>query len=252
MALHTEFAGETKVAVSSRCDSCLLRTNCFIARLTLPRGDNVERISTSKRAIPQGQFLFRAGDPAKALYIVKVGAVKTLARLPRGGETVLAHHFPGDIVGATAINRGRHPLSAQALTDTRVCELPWAPLTQRTPDGLESLLSISELISREVDHGYERMLIMSKKQPSARVAHFILAHAQRMARLGLSQSEFFFPISISELAKYLGLARETVSRQISTFRTRGLIDTHGRIMKIKAAAKLRDIAEGVTHKPALT
>ncbi len=225
-----------------QCESCILRLDCFIARLLSLQDGNKEAIVKNKRSVPQGEFLFEAGSQSKSIYIVKVGAIKTVKLCPRGTETVLAHHFPGDIVGSASINQGHHHLSAQALSDTRVCELSWDQLTKNTPYGLELSLRISELISAEVNHGYERIIVMSKKNPRAKVAHFIVSQSKRMEKLGLSPTEFHFPISISELATYLGLARETVSRQLSALKEQGVIDIFGKTIKINSSNELAEIS----------
>lgn len=245
MGIETAVSNTTYQPTTNRnqCESCILRLNCFIARFLNNQDDSKDHIIRNKRSIKQGEFLFEAGNKSESIYIVKIGAIKTVKLCPRGTETVLAHHFPGDIVGAASINRGYHHLSAQALSDTRVCELSWAQLTQNTPYGLELSLRISELISTEVNHGYERIIVMSKKHPSAKVAHFIVSHSKRMEKLGLSPREFHFPISISELATYLGLARETVSRQLSALKEQGVIDINGKTIKINSSKKLSEISD---------
>lgn len=226
-----------------QCESCILRLDCFIAKTLSPQDGNQDQIVKNKRSIPQGEFLFEAGSKSESVYIVKIGAIKTMKLCPRGTETVLAHHFPGDIVGAASINHDHHHLSAQALSDARVCELPWDQLTQNTSCGLELSLRISELISEEVNHGYERIIVMSKKRPIVKVAHIIVAQSKRMGKLGLSSTEFQFPISISEIANYLGLARETVSRQLSELKNKGVIEIREKIIKINSREELAKIAE---------
>ncbi len=247
MVLVDLFMGNKKARYSNQCDSCLLRLSCFMARLSQNNESAKEQISRNTRNIQKGEFLFKAGHSAGEFYIVKVGAIQTLSLFPRGENTVLALHLPGDIVGATSLPYGRHAVSAKALVDSRVCELPWNQLTQLTPEGLGFALSISDLISREVEHGYERIITMSMKQPIARVANFILSYARRMERLGLSQSAFVLPIGVSDLAKYLSLARETVSRQIGALKKYDIIESDGRLFKIIDAEGLRDIVEDVYH-----
>jgi CRP/FNR family transcriptional regulator, anaerobic regulatory protein len=243
----TETAINSHHQISSRhqCESCLLRLDCLIAKLLNSNDQNKEQILKNKRSISQGDFLFKAGNKSESIYIVKVGAIKTVKVCPQGAETVLAYHFPGDIVGAASINKGLHHLNAQALSDTRVCELSWDQLTQSTPYGLELSLRISELISNEVNHGYERIIIMSKKQPRSKVAYFLVSYSKRMKSLGLSPTEFNFPVSISELSTYLGLARETVSRQLSALKEKDIVDIQGKSIKIKSYEALAEMAEEI-------
>ena len=243
MVLLDLVSGTKKANYSNPCGSCLLRMSCLMARLSQNNESISEQRQRKTRNIKKGEFLFEAGHSSDGFYIVKVVAIQTLALFPRSDNSVLALHLSGDIVGATSLQYGRHAVSAKAVSDARVCELPWNRLTQLTPEALGFTLSISELISREVEHGYERIITLSMKQPIARVANFILSYARRMERLGLSQSAFVLPIGISDLAKYVGLARETVSRQIGALKKYNIIDADGRVFAIKDAEGLRDIVE---------
>lgn len=245
MLTETAINSHHQTASRHQCESCILRLDCFIAKLLSLNGQNQEQIAKNKRSIRQGEFLFKTGNKSESIYIVKVGAIKTVKVCPQGTETVLAYHFPGDIVGAASINKGHHHLNAQALSDTRVCELPWDQLTQNTPYGLELSLRISELISDEVNHGYERIIVMSKKQPISKVAYFLVSYSKRMKNLGLSTTEFNFPVSISELSTYLGLARETVSRQLSSLKEKNIVDIRGKSIKIRSYESLAEMAEDI-------
>ena len=243
MGIEATFDDHQETTTRHQCD-CIFRRSCLIAKNhDSENSDKNQRIK--KKSLSKGDFLFREDTKAESIYMIRVGAIKVCHP---DSKTALNHYFPGDIVGVGAafINQGRHHLNAQALDDTLVCELPWNQFTQHTRHDPELALRISELVSTEVNQGYERIIVMSKKRPLSRIAAFIVSYSTRMQRMGLSQTEFNFPISISELAIYLGLARETVSRQLSAIREQGIVDIRGKRLRIRSAEGLAELAEPIS------
>jgi len=203
--------------------------NCSLAALCLPMGltaDDVERLDgIVKRARPlhRGDYVFRNGERFHSLYVVKTGSVKTYAPSSEGGEHVLGFHLPGELVGLDAIEKEVHACSAKVLETSAICEVPFSSL-----EGLSNTIpslqhQLYRLLSKEIGHDTEMLLLLSKKNAEERLAAFLLSISKRLRKRGLSPTDFYLSMSRYEIGNYLGLAVETVSRLFTRFQDDGLL-----------------------------
>ncbi len=203
--------------------------NCSLATLCLPMGlalDDVERLDgIVKRARPlhRGDYVFRDGERFHSLYAVKTGSVKTYALSPEGGEHVLGFHLSGELIGLDAIEKEMHACSAKALETSAICEVPFSRL-EALSNTIPSLQhQLYRLLSKEVGHDTEMLLLLGKKSAEERLAAFLLRISKRLRRRGLSPTDFYLSMSRYEIGNYLGLAVETVSRLFTRFQDDGLL-----------------------------
>lgn len=203
--------------------------NCSLATLCLPMGlslDDVEQLDTIvKRARPlhRGDYVFRNGERFHSLYVVKTGSVKTYAPSPEGGEHVLGFHLPGELIGLDAIEKEVHACSAKVLETSAICEVPFSSL-EALSNTIPSLQhQLYRLLSKEIGHDTEMLLLLGKKSAEERLAAFLLSMSGRLRIRGLSPTDFYLSMSRYEIGNYLGLAVETVSRLFTRFQDDGLL-----------------------------
>lgn len=203
--------------------------NCSLSSLCLPMGlspEDVERLDDivrHARPLHRNDFLFRAGDRFRSLYVVKTGALKSFAPCPEGGEQVLGFHLPGEIIGLDAIDKDLHVCSAKVLETSAICEIPFARLAELTATIPSLQHQMFRLLSREIGHDTDMLLLLGKKSAEERLAVFLLSLSQRLQKRGLSASDFYLSMSRHEIGNYLGLAVETVSRIFTRFQEDGLM-----------------------------
>ncbi|WP_089726982.1 fumarate/nitrate reduction transcriptional regulator Fnr [Candidatus Thiosymbion oneisti] len=203
--------------------------NCSLATLCLPMGltsDDVERLDgIVKRARPlhRGDYVFRNGERFHSLYVVKTGSVKTYAPSPEGGEHVLGFHLPGELIGLDAIEKEVHTCSAKVLETSAICEVPFSRLETLSSTIPSLQHQLYRLLSKEIGHDTELLLLLGKKSAEERLAAFLLSISKRLRKRGLSPTDFYLSMSRYEIGNYLGLAVETVSRLFTRFQDDGLL-----------------------------
>lgn len=194
--------------------------------------DELEQIMERGRALKKGEHLYRTGDEFVAVHAVRTGAVKTYALSEDGTEQVTGFYLPGEILGMEGINEDRHHSSAKALDGATVCKIPFSSLEElshRIPTLQHHILS---LMSKELCADRAMHLLLGKKSADDRLAAFLLALSARHQRRGLSASRFRLPMSRYDIANYLGLAVETVSRIFTRFQQNGVLEVEGRELVI--------------------
>lgn len=167
-----------------------------------------------------GEALFHEGDPATRVFTLTRGTLKLYRLLPDGRRHVTGFLHAGDFLGIGLSHE--HAVSAEALEEAQLC---WFP-RNRFDDFVEQYSSMERSLYRtatdELAAAQEQMLLLARKTASERVASFLLELAERTA-VGSSEPIVRLPMSRSDIADYLGLTKETVSRVISSFKKRGFI-----------------------------
>jgi len=225
------------------CAFCGLYGICKLAGLEQPEEQTLLDYMVSRREpIPQGGCLFNAGDPFQELFAVKSGSFKTYAVLESGREQVIGFHFPGELIGVEAIAAGRYPYTVKALESASVCRLE----LQRMALSGEQQASFQEQLiaamSRRAQQEQWVPLLMGAQTAEQRIALFLLSVACRFAVRDLPSGEFRLPMSRSDIANYLGLAVETISRMLQRFQNQRLLVVHGRNLRLRNLSGIRSLA----------
>lgn len=237
--------------------------DCSLGELCLPAGvdrDDLGRLDTlvqRRRPLQRGESLFRAGDPLRSVYVASAGAFKTVVVNASGEEHVLGFHLPGELFGLDAIGSGKHRCEAIALGEAKVCELPFASLSTVAAQLPSLQRQLLRVMGQSADRDHDHVDVLSRRQASERIALFLHGLGERYHRIGQPGDDFQLPMSRDEIARYLGLALETVSRGFTRLHEDGVIDVRGRRVRIVDAAALHAVANGCEadaprgqHKPA--
>ncbi len=201
------------------CEQCRVRPVAICRALDGSALDELEAITTRLR-LPAGRSLFDEGDPAESLFSLTEGMVKVFKMLPDGRRQITGFLLPGDLLGLAFFHS--YAYSAEAVTDVHLCRFPrerFMRLLERHPALEKELLSRA---SSELAAAQEQMLLLGRKSARERVASFLLALARRQEASG--RKRIALPMSRHDIADYLGLTIETVSREIQAARAAGLID----------------------------
>lgn len=224
--------------------------NCSLSLLCLPMGlapDDVERLDEivkRTRPLHRGDFLFREADRFRSLYVVKTGSVKTFAPSPEGGEQVLGFHLPGEVIGLDAIDKDIHACSAKVLETSAICEIPFTRLEELTATIPSLQHQMYRLLSKEIGHDTDMLLLLGKKNAEERLAAFLLSLSKRLHKRGLSATDFYLSMSRHEIGNYLGLAVETVSRLFTRFQDDGLMHVDRKHIQLLDVGSLESLVGG--------
>ncbi|MBF6023873.1 helix-turn-helix domain-containing protein [Lysobacter niastensis] len=161
-----------------------------------------------------GDHVFREGDPFDAIAAVRAGTVKTYVIDEEGHEHVLGFHLPGEVIGLNAIDEAHYPCNAIALDTVMLCRFSFpkvAVLASRVP-GLQRQLF--RLLSRDIGRA---SLLAGDWSADQRLAAFLIGLSRRLAARGFSPTRFQLTMARTDIANYLRLAPETVSRVLRRF-----------------------------------
>ena len=224
--------------------------DCSLGELCLPAGvdrDDLGRLDTlvqRRRPLQRGESLFRAGDPLRSVYVASAGAFKTVVVNASGEEHVLGVHLPGELFGLDAIGSGKHRCEAIALGEAKVCELPFASLSTVAAQLPSLQRQLLRVMGQSADRDHDHVDVLSRRQASERIALFLHGLGERYQRIGQPGDDFQLPMSRDEIARYLGLALETVSRGFTRLHEDAVIEVRGRRVRILDAAALHAVANG--------
>ncbi len=209
---------------TARCETCRLADSCPMLDGT---GAPAEAVPAGRvRVMHEGDRLYRAGDRVDAVYRVRTGVVKTGLTAPDGSEQVTSFFGAGEWVGLDALDGGRHRGEAVALDTASVCVIPVAALRERLAAcGRASRLMV-EAMSRRIASRDGMHLTLARDSAVQRMAGFLLDLSGRRAAAGLDPDEIALPMSRGEIASYLALAVETVSRLLTRMQRSGAIRVH--------------------------
>lgn len=227
-------------AARPRCGTCILRPHCLPAGLAPEPLRKFENMVQHFATLAPGEHLFRVGDHFHSLYAVRTGCLKTCAVDPNGREHVLNFHFVGEIIGIDAIFPEQHFADAIALVESSVCHLPYRAISQFAREVPELQVQLVRALSR---HVFSMTSISGDFSAEERLAAFLIMVGARNRLAGGSATELQLAMSRQDIANYLRLATETVSRILARFQKSGLLRANRRQITLLNPDGLYAIAE---------
>jgi CRP/FNR family transcriptional regulator len=224
------------------CAVCGLGRLCLASGIDPRQIAQLERVVQMRRSLKRGQFLVRSGDPFRTLYAVRSGSFKTCAETPEGEEQVIDFHLPGDLIGLDAYDSGVHARSTQALEGASVCEVPVEQLQDLLAQNPRLQRHLFRLSARALDRDRKHLFTLGRRQAQERIALFLLNWSERQRALLNQSDKLTLPMSRYELASYLGMAFETVSRVLSRFDEQGVIAVNRGRVQVRDFARLHALA----------
>jgi CRP/FNR family transcriptional regulator, anaerobic regulatory protein len=233
-------AGSTVMAMrpnpTAQCQECPTRQLCLAAGLEHAALDRLAACMKPSAPMARGDHLYRAGDPAGGCFVVRSGAYKTFAISAAGEEHVTGFFFPGELLGMAGQASGAHRESATALMTSTACrvQLDDIPTLWSIGSGpsLLRLMGQTERL-RSDDH-----INLSQSRADARVAGFLVALSKRMQHQGRDPLRLPTPMSRTDLANYLGITLECLSRVLARLSQAGLISASRTDITVRAPTEL--------------
>ena len=227
--------------LKAHCASCGMRELCLPVGLDPDAMAQFDEVVSNRRRVKKRDALYRPGDRFTALYAIRLGTFKTLVVTEDGREQITGYHMAGEIVGLDGISDDRHACQAVALEDGEVCILPFNRLDELAHDVPVLRRNLYRVISKDICNDQNMMLLLGSRCAEERLALFLLDLAGRYQMRGYSSSEFVLRMTREEIASYLGLKLETVSRLFSRLHEEGLIQVQGRAIKLLDSVALKKL-----------
>lgn len=192
------------------------------------------------------QSAFHEGDPAKRVFMVTQGALKLYTLLADGRRQITGFMFPGDFLGISVDEE--YAFTVEALEDTELWWFSRDAFDRFVSENPKVERELYRLAAHELAEAQRQMVLLGRKAAAERLASFFLALLQRAERAsGQLETAFNLPMSRIDIADYLGLTKETVSRMLAHLRGQGLIrlQSQNRVEVLKRQG-LAAIADGST------
>lgn len=227
---------------TSACASCGARAFSVCGSLEPDDLASLDAIA-ERTTLEAGDALVREGDPAVDVFNVTSGSVRVYKLLPDGRRQITGFLFAGDFIGLASGDT--YGFSAEAIEATTLCRFRrseyWA-LIRETP-ALEGALL--DRATHELAAAQGQMLLLGRKTARERLASFLADLPDRDPLRPSSDGVVHLPMTRSEIADYLGLTIETVSRELTKLKTAGIVTPVSlHALRIDRPEVLRDIADG--------
>ena len=232
------------LAFHQDCENCALADICLPVGLSQDEMHQLDKAVTKQYVVKRGEKLFKENEPFTALYAVRSGSVKTYHNAFMDREQITGFYLGGELLGFSGIAATKYKVTAEALEASSVCVLLF-----------DRLLVLAAKIPQLQKH---LMALLSQKQEnkipinssaSERLSLFLLSLSAKYKRRHYAADHFTLSMSRQDIANFLGLATETMSRLFSRFQQDGIIEVDHRDILIKDFRALQTIACGAPHGP---
>jgi len=168
-----------------------------------------------------GQTLFREGDPATRVFTLTRGSLRLYKLLPDGRRHIVGFMAPGDFLGISVDDE--HAFTAEMIEDGELCCFPRSRFDEFTVGHPSMERELYQMAAHELSAAQLQLVLLGRKTAAERLAQFLLILAKKNQRPGDETNVVKLPMQRGDIADYLGLTKETVSRLLSAFRAARLV-----------------------------
>ena len=227
------------------CSLCGLEPICRVLEYGVGEIELPEGILLRRQQVAKGETVFRTGDPFRSIFAVKSGSFMNLIKTPDGEEQVTGFSLVGELIGAEGLAGGYYNCTARAVEPSSICELRMEQLQQAGQPAESLQQGIIMLLAQEVAFCRSVSSSLIRQKGEKRLAAFVLSVSNRLAARGMSGTEFKLNMSQTDIASYLGLSRETVSRGLAKMRKDGISKVRGKHFELQDMDQLRRLAGSI-------
>lgn len=174
----------------------------------------------NQRRVESGSHLFREGDDADHVYEIKSGILRLTRVLENGKRQVIAFGLPGDLIGFP--NGDLHHTDCDAIATAEIVAHRRRALETGEGDA-ETHQRLLQAALREISAMQDHFMMLARKSAMEKVASFLIVLSERTGSPIGNYTTFSLPMSRADIADFLGLTVETVSRMFTLLRQQGTI-----------------------------
>lgn len=196
-----------------------------------------------KTVFVPGEALVREGEAADSLFNITSGSVRVYRLLSDGRRQITGFLFAGDFLGL--VGGATHPFSAEAIEPTTACRFRKSEYDALVNDCPALERALFQRATHELAAAQNQLLLLGRKTARERIASFLLDLPEHDPMRATSPGHVRLPMTRTEIADYLGLTIETVSRVLTKLKVSGvvrLLSLHE--LRIEQVDRLRAIAAG--------
>ena len=204
----------------TRCSLCKIRSYSFCRCLNDDQLEIFSKVSFEKKFTDK-ENIFLQNDPSRHLYNITEGNVKIYQLLDDGRIQIIGFLYPGDFFGTYKNNKYNY--SAEAIGNLRVCVFDQRVLDKYMDQNPILAKELLNETSYELTLAQDRMTVMGRLNAIEKIAIFLINISNQRKRIGWQSNPISLSMARQDIADYLGLTIETVSREISKLKTSNII-----------------------------
>ena len=205
--------------------------------------ERLQSIATIVDCRRGGSHLYTEGEPARFVYFIDEGIVRTSRCAENGHRQILSFRAPGDLFGLP--DSGRYVNSAETVCPARLYRLPWQRLQQMLLAEPQLQLIVLEKLSYDFRQAQARIMSLGQQNTYQRLASFILEFIQLAQFYDEKQSRLKLPVNRFDLADYIGTAPESAARAFARLESDGLVRRiTSRTLEIRDVEGLKALQRG--------
>lgn len=212
-------------ANDSACLACPTQDQCLASKLDAKQLSQLAQCGQLGRHVPKGSVVYRQSDVADRLFSVKTGAVKTFHVSEDGQQQITGFKLAGNAFGLVDMNVDKRTEYAETVTDSIICGFSQSRLKAMMA---ESPTLLDNFIKQCSDQMRTQQKNAKDDDAIDRVLRFLGTLQQAFSRPGVDVSGFTLPMSNKDIANYLRLRPETLSRVFQQLKASGRLQLKGR------------------------
>jgi cAMP-binding proteins - catabolite gene activator and regulatory subunit of cAMP-dependent protein kinases len=197
--------------------------------------------------VNNGDAVFKQGDPATHFFVLLHGHLKVVQTTPDGEQVVVRYVMPGEVFGmARAMRRPTYPANCLAVEESIVLSWPSSEWDGFIAGNPQFAFNALQTVGQRLQDAHTRIQELSTEEVEQRVARCILRLIDSSGEQTEEGVSINFPITRQEIAEMTGTTLHTVSRLLSAWKDRGLVNTGRRRVTVCKVDDLIRLAEGAT------
>ena len=192
----------------------------------------------SHRVFHRRDNLFSAGDSFEGVYVLRSGSAKSFITSRNGEEHITKFYYPGDMLGVDGFDEHMHTQTIRFLETSSVCLIKESEINSLLSTSSDFRHGLLQSMSHSLACDSSMLMCLSTCTSEQKVARFLLDLSVGFAERNLSGSEFMLSMTRTDIANYLGMAIETVSRVFASFQERRIVSVKLRYLSILDFAAL--------------
>jgi len=194
--------------------------------------------------IARGKALYRSGDRVDSFYMIRSGCIKELDESASRSGAVINFALPGEMLSLHSVGNVFSKTTSIAVEPSFVCVVSWSAFNQLCAESPRVAAEFIRLIAKAGTAARDLLTLIRDKEAQQRVSGFLLNVSSRLQVRGVRGREFRLGMNRDDIANYLGLRSETVSRCFTELARRQLITVRAKRVQILHAPELRKVFFG--------
>lgn len=211
----------------SKCtEFCLNKVSIFKNLENSQKIDILKKIEHKK--FKKGDVIFNEGDDSKSLFFISYGRMKLYKYTTDGKEQIISILSEGDFYGELDIlKESKYRVNAKAITDCRICTITSRDFKELMSTRPELALAVIDSLTERLTEAEGLVRSLATNDIEARVAYLLVSLIDKYGEKKNNTIEISIPLTREDMANYIGVARETISRKLKKLEDEGIIKLAG-------------------------